>query len=147
MSVHTGEPVFTAGDPNAQEPPTDEAAVASFVDQITAWLDGHLDALQEGNPGRLEEVAGPGFLGSGSPQATINVTSGLASPERLVRQASYEITVAVDGDPKWAVVVVAVTPRSGDPAGAVLTFAPGDEGPILEAAGAYAVQADEGEGP
>lgn len=145
VSVHAGEPVFNPGAPQAAEPDVDTAAVDAFAEEIASWLDDHLDGLQQGGSGALEQVAAPGLLESDSRNATIGVTTALASPDRPVDGATYAVTVAVDGGPQWATVHVVVTPREGDPSAAQFTFTPGEEGPILEAAGPADIDDDEEE--
>lgn len=114
-------------------PGTDEAAVDAFVDAIADWLDAHLTDLHGGGPGLLEDVAAAGLIDSGE---TAELTSGLATFLEPVSSATYRFVVAADGAPEWAHVRVNISTggQADEARSAELTFAVGDDGPLLLAA-------------
>ncbi|MBW3657031.1 MAG: hypothetical protein KY457_00200 [Actinobacteria bacterium] len=112
-------------------PPVDEVAVHAFVGDVDRWLDARLTALQQGGvpalPGHLDPAT--------SPEAVAAVTTDLTSPAAPVSLATYDIEVAVDGDPRWGHVTVTVGRTDGTTARADFVFVPGADGPVLIAAG------------
>ncbi len=110
---------------NHPAPPPDSRAVEAFTAAVAGWLDRHLSDLQAGGPGLLAEVAAPGLLAGAPSEPVTAVTGALASPQRPVSQAVYQVVVAQEGPPLWARVNITVQPEGGPPATAGFVFAPG----------------------
>jgi hypothetical protein len=132
MSVSNGPVVFTPGDPDHEPPETDAEDRERWVEAAVSWLDRHLSDLEEGGSGLLDEVAMGGML-DGDESAVAAISSDLASSERPVDAAAYELLVAVDGDVQWIRALVRTSTRDGD-AETTFVFVPGD-GIQLVAAG------------
>lgn len=126
-----GQLLHPRGSAPDQPPPVDEAAVHAFAGDIDRWLDARLTALQDGGipalPGHLDPAM--------SPTAVAAVTTDLTTPDTAVSVATYDIEVAVDGDPRWGHVTVTVERVDGTTARADFVFVPGADGPVLIAAG------------
>lgn len=115
----------------------DEEAVRAFAATIFDWLDGHLDDLQRGGAGRLDEVLDPGLAASLDDAARAALTTSLASGDAPVATATYTLTAYHDATIEYATVEVAVTDRAGAPHRATLVFTRGPEGaPVLTLADA-----------
>jgi hypothetical protein len=113
----------------------DTAAVDAFSTAVFDWLDAHLDDLQRGGVGRLDELLDGATAASLDGPTRTGLTTGLASPTAPVGSAVYTLTAYHDATIEWATVQVAVTDPSGDPRAATLLLAPGPEGqPVLSVA-------------
>lgn len=144
VSVFAGPPVFSPGDPDGEEPATDDDAVAAIVGTVTDWLDAHLTDVQSGGPGLLPQVAADGLLGGATPAATDALTRDLAAPTAPVASASYHLVVAVAGPPQWLEARVEVVGRDGSLRHADFVFTPTDTGAELLAAGPGVEREDPG---
>lgn len=112
------------------------AAVTAFAEATADWLDAHLTDLQRGGSGRLRGVAATGLLRGASPALLRAVGGALASPDRPVRQARYQLLVAHAASPQWLRAAVEVTAPDGRVVAAQFVFVPGSRGrPVLVAAG------------
>lgn len=135
MLVANGPVVFITSDPNAAVPEADEEAISQFVSATARWLDSHLTDLQNGGAGLIAEIAMDGLLDQVKPEALLAATSDLASPDRTVDEATYDVLVAVDGAPQWMRVTVETTSTDGDVGRAQFIFVPHDGWTRLVAAG------------
>ncbi|MDP9022997.1 MAG: hypothetical protein M3N57_09970, partial [Actinomycetota bacterium] len=113
----------------------DEAAIQAFVQGVEDWLNRHLTDLRAGGDGLLAEVAAPGVLDGGAPEAVAAVTTALAGPERPVSSATYRFLVAETGPPQWCRVTVDVAAPDGSVTAAEFVLTPGDPRPVLVGAG------------
>lgn len=95
------------------QPEPDPAAIEQITNKVGNWLNAHLGDLQEGGPGRLDEVAASGLLESTAPDAQAAVTTSLASPDRLVDSATYQLVVAHTDAPQWVRATAQVAGRDG----------------------------------
>lgn len=139
-----GEPTVTvvAADPNSlvfndrATPEPDEAAIDAFAAQVERWLDEHLTSLQDGDEGRLEEVAASGLLDGVDPAMLDAVTSDLTSPDAPVERVRYHLVVAHSGQPVWMRARVTVVDRDGTAREVGFVFTPEAGGaPTLLAVG------------
>lgn len=104
--------------------PADPDVVLPFVHAVGDWLDAHLDDLQRGGAGRLDEVAPPALLRAASPSDLDAATTALATPGRPVARATYRLDASYAGEVEWVTVDVTVTATDGSRAGATLVFVP-----------------------
>lgn len=113
----TGSALRPDGSPAEAPVAVQQDAVDATVDAATAWLDAHLTAAQDGEPGLLPDgLDGP----------IDAATTGLAHPDRAVTTASYTVTMGVRGVPEWIRVGVAVSRDDGTSADATFVFVPTD---------------------
>ena len=116
---------------NADRPPPepDEGAIADFDLRIETWLNDHLNDLQGGGEGKLEDVAAPGLLDDAAPDVIAGISTELASEERPGLEATYKFTIAHAGIPEWIRADVYVrTDDEGSTQAASYIFVPGDGG-------------------
>lgn len=102
-------------------------AINRAASQVANWLDGHLDRLQREGRGRLGQVGG-GSIGNAKQRRVLNQ---LASPDRPVASAGYNLTVHHDGAPTMVVANVVVRHPEGRPSRQHLVFLVRDDGPVL----------------
>lgn len=127
-SVDVGDGALLGPDDRAE---VDEAAVGAFADAIFTWLDAHLGDLQSGGHGHLADVL-PEGLDIDDPAVVPALTTALASPDRPVGSASYELTAYHDAGPQFATVTVGLADADGTARTATLVFAPAADGhPVL----------------
>lgn len=134
--------IVVAADPSSlvfndrTTPEPDQAAIDAFAQQVDDWLNAHLTALQDGDEGRLEEVAAAGLLDGADPEVLDAITTDLTSPDEPVDHARYHLVVAHSGVPLWVRAHVIVVDREGDAREVGFVFTPQDgDGPSLVAAG------------
>jgi hypothetical protein len=111
-----------AGDPDV---------VLPFVHAVGDWLDAHLDDLQRGGDGRLDEVAPPALLATAGAADVLAVTTALASRDRPVATATYRLDASYAGDVEWLTATVEVTDPAGATRAATFVFTPKGDGPEL----------------
>lgn len=105
--------------------------VLPFVHEVGDWLDAHLDDLQRGGPGRLDEVAVDGLLAAATDEELAVVTSALASPDAPVADATYRLDGSYAESTEWLTATVEVTSTTGSTSAATMVFVPGGSGPAL----------------
>lgn len=105
--------------------------VLPFVHAVGDWLDAHLDDLQRGGRGRLDDVAAPGLLATATDVDVAAVTSSLTSAAAPVASAVYRLDATYEDAPEWLTATVEVTRRDGTVGAATLVFVPGPSGPEL----------------
>ncbi|MBW3657402.1 MAG: hypothetical protein KY457_02115 [Actinobacteria bacterium] len=105
--------------------------VLPFVHAVGDWLDAHLDDLQRGGPGRLDDVAVDGLLVAATDEELAVVTSALASPDAPVASARYRLDGSYADATEWLTATVEVTSTTGSTRAATMVFVPGDGGPAL----------------
>lgn len=111
------------------DPEPNTAMIEDTLAQIGDWLDAHLDELQRTGSGRFGAIAADG-LASGDDRDP--VTTHLASPDRPVDEARYQMTAYHAGAPTMVSVRVTVTHPDSDPTGSELGFVVADDGtPIM----------------
>lgn len=105
--------------------------VLPFVHEVGDWLDAHLDDLQRGGPGRLDEVAVDGLLAAAGADELAAVTTALASPDTPVAAAVYRLDASYAASTEWLAATVEVVSDTGATSAATLVFVPGGDGPAL----------------
>lgn len=128
----SGNQVFVEGSSGDRAPEIDEGAVDSFTTGIKDWLDQHLDLVQRGRF-TASDAALPFDVADDAPLLAA-VSTDLANPDDPIKEASYEVTVYVDGVPEWASVVAVLELEGGQSREASYVFVPGGDEPRLIAA-------------
>lgn len=111
--------------------PPDDDAILAAVQTVGDWLDRHLDDLQRGGDGLLEEVAADGLLDGADPSVIAAATEDLAGGWEPVASARYELAVSHDGAPEWIEAIVHVTTQVDTTGDAVFVFAVDGDRPEL----------------
>lgn len=128
---HSGTKLFAAGSSRDARPALDEPAMRDFIGSIARYLDGHLTALQAGEPVTL-----PAPLDAATaPAAARAATTDLTSQDATVTEAVYDVDVAIDATARWATVTATVTRIDGSVRSADFVFVAGADGPQMIAAG------------
>lgn len=113
VGLSNGPVVFTPGTPEHTPPPTDPDSRDRWVEETRAWLDRHLSDLEDGGEGLLADVAADGLLEQD--QAVVDaLTTGLASAERPVNGARYDLVLGVDGEVDWVRATVHASGEGGE---------------------------------
>ena len=132
FATNPGPVVFNESDPLHVAPEADTGAIDGFAEAVAAWLDGHLNELQNGGSGTLASVAAPGLLDGAGPELE-RLTTGMTNPDNHVTSARYDLRVAHDGAPIWLLAIVEVEREQGDPVTVQLMFASEGGTPVLVA--------------
>jgi hypothetical protein len=116
--------------------PVDEDAVEQAIATVADWLDDHLDALQTDGSGQLDEVTTDELRDAATDDDLASITTRLASPDRPVAAARYQIDVYHDGEPQFVRTSVTVTHPDEDVSTATLVFhLESASSPVLSLAG------------
>lgn len=125
VSAHSVSSARVLGLGSAKEP--NRKAINRAANQVANWLDRHLDRLQTEGRGRLGQVGG-GSIGNKKQRRVLNQ---LASPDRPVASAGYNLIVHHDGAPTMVVANVVVRHPEGRPSRQQMVFLVRDDGPVL----------------
>ena len=129
QSVGNGPVVFNANDPASALAPPDEPAIDVFAAAVGDWLDAHLDSVQTGGEGLLDDVAAAGLLDVAGRRLERTASTAIASPDDPVATAHYVLTVYHDGAPEWLYADVAVETFEGSSSRLGFVFTPSAEAP------------------
>lgn len=102
----------------------DQDGIDAMVAATKRWLDTHLDRLQRQRRGLLGRTVSQELLDATSSALRDAVSVRLASPERPVAAAHYEIRVYYDPGPLWAGAHVTTRAPDGSTAKASFVFLP-----------------------
>ena len=117
----TGSDLVAAGSDDDAPVSVDDEAVDGLVAAIAQWLDAHLNDLQDGGDGHVEEVGLLGATGTGD----------LAGAGEVIATADYTFHLGVRGTPEWVNVQVRVVTEDDDEHVADFAFT-GHEEPELQ---------------